>query len=116
MLEKITSDLVNVLAANGITISTFGSVNALSGTSWLVLGDVQGLLAPVTIHGSGHDTLNLDDSGDLNAQTILVHVHRNHCGLGTAGIPYSGITTMNVVLGTGGNTDQCEYADWRHDP
>jgi len=99
----ITTDLISVFAASGITLASAGRVVVNSASSWTVLGDVQELLGAITIHGSGHDTINLDDTGDSTAQSLLL-TPTAVTGLGTAGIQYAGVSTINMSLGSGGNT------------
>ncbi|HLP76604.1 MAG TPA: hypothetical protein VK327_06740, partial [Candidatus Paceibacterota bacterium] len=63
--------------------------------------DIQGALIVI---GSGNDTLNVDDSGDTAANSgLLVPATLTGLGLGSS-ITYSGLTALNVNLGSGDDT------------
>ena len=97
----ITSDLVSLLGLS----TTTGAVSLLTapvGTTWTLFGNVQGLRGAITISGSGGDTLNLNDIGDPNPQTLGL-TSSSITGLGTAGIQNSGVASINMTLGSGGD-------------
>ena len=55
--------------------------------------------------GDGTDTLNVDDTGDTNANTGTLDADDDHRPRHDAGsITYDSFATLNVGLGTGGDT------------
>ncbi len=68
-------------------------------------GTVNLILAPLTlIGGEGEDTLNVDDSGDSEPNSLTLTAD-SITGLGMSdGIGYSGVESLNIALGSGGNT------------
>ena len=94
-----TSSTVNVTTTSGANTINVGTLAPLTGG---VLNKIQGAL---TITGSKSDTINLDDSGDINAQTgDLTATTFTGMGMGAAGITYSGASGLDLALGSGGNT------------
>jgi Ca2+-binding EF-hand superfamily protein len=92
-------DTINVGSnAQGV----IGDVNNNSG------GTVDGIGALLTVNGnepsSGSDTLNIDNTGDTSGSTGNLTSTQLH-GLGMAsGITYGTIETLNISLGSGGDT------------
>jgi hypothetical protein len=102
------SDTINVRAASALTtINTgtgsnttvnLGSAAPNSGGS---LGNLSG---EVVVHGSGADTLTLDDTGDPAARSATI-ASDTISGLGMAGgVVYDGLAALKVSLGSGSNT------------
>ncbi len=112
-------DTFNVLATAAATTATIntgaGSVPNVVNVGSLAPG-VGGATAPIqgplvvngqALDGSGHaiDTLNVDDTGDnTSASGTLTATNLKGLGMGSSGISYRGLNTLNVNLGTGGNT------------
>jgi hypothetical protein len=100
------NDTVNVQATGGATkVNTGTGTNTINVGSTMpttggVLNNIQGAL---TVIGSGSDTMNVDDTGSILAKTGTLTA-TTLTGLGMAGITYSGLTKLNVSLGSGGNT------------
>ncbi len=67
-------------------------------------GTVNLILAPLTlIGGEGEDTLNVDDSGDSEPNSLTLTAD-SITGLGMSdGIGYSGVESLNIALGSGGD-------------
>ena len=65
-----------------------------------ILDNIQG---PLTIVGSGADTMNVDDTGSTSAKTGNL-TESMLTGLNMAGITYSGLVNLNIGLGSGGST------------
>ena len=106
---KDGNDTVNVKGTSAATI-----VNTGSGTNIINVGSnafttntagtLSDMLALLTLNASGTTTLNVDDTGDSSAATGTL-TGSAITGLGmTSGIAYSGVTTLNISLGSGGNT------------
>ena len=106
---KDGNDTVNVKGTSAATI-----VNTGSGTNIINVGSnafttntagtLSDLLALLTLNASGTTTLNVDDTGDTSAATgALTGLAITGLGM-TSGIAYSGVTTLNISLGSGGNT------------
>ena len=98
----IGNDAVNVQA-----IGAAATITNPGGTDTFTLGSPAGVLdgiaAPLTLAGSGADALVVDDagttlakSGTLTATTLL--------GLNTAGVTFTGMASLALSLGSGGNT------------
>jgi len=92
-----TQTLVNTGA--GANIINVGSLAPLGG------GIVDYIKGPLTLVGSGSDTLNVDDTGSLGGKTgTLTPTSLTGLGLGVSGIVYSGLAGLNIALGQGGDT------------
>src|SRR5207302_11366152 len=102
------ADTVNVQTIDGAT-----TVNAVAGADTInvgslvpaVGGNVNAIHALLTISGDdGSDTLNVDDTGDGFANTGTL-TSTTLTGLGMAsGIVYGTLESVNVNLGSGGDT------------
>ena len=121
------NDIVNLLADSGVTnINGQGGDNVINvqstnGTTTVNMGTGSvvnvGSLAPGTggvlstieseliVTGQGDDTMNVDNSGDTAPESgTLTALTLTGFGLGESGIVYSGVTTLNILLGPGGNS------------
>jgi hypothetical protein len=104
------NDTFNVQSTNASTTTT---LNTGAGTNTInigslapgangILDNIQGGLVVV---GSGTDTLNVDDTGSAGSKTgILTPTTLTGLGMGASGINYSGVSALNISLGSGGNT------------
>ncbi len=88
--------------ASGNTRNTFDVGTAAPGSGGLA----SGVAGPLVVQGSGRDTLNLDDSGDTASQALLVTGGMiTQLGMSASqGIAYSGLSTLRIALGTGGDS------------
>ena len=98
------NDTVHVQAIGAaLTINTGAGTNGVTvASSANKLDGIQGLL---TVNGGGTDTLAFNDSGASTAVTAtLTSSTLAGLNMAVAGAVYSGITTFNLDLGTGGTT------------
>ncbi|MCA9171412.1 MAG: hypothetical protein KDB23_27270, partial [Planctomycetales bacterium] len=101
-------DTINVRSIAGITTINAGfgddtiNVGTLAPATGGVANDIDALL---TIDGGDDtDTINVDDTGELNADSLLL-TSTLISGLGTSnGIAYSTTEFLNISMGSGGNT------------
>ncbi len=102
------ADVVNIEAANSaLNVNTGDGANTINLGSLAPLagGVLAKIQAPITLAGTGNDTLNLDDSGDVNtASADLTAGTFTGLGMIAAGLSYTGVLGVNLALGTGGNT------------
>ncbi len=102
------NDLVNIQTiASALNINTGLGVNTinLGSLASATGGTVNTLQGPITLTGSGADTLNVDNTGTAAATTgTLTSTQLTGLGLGTGGVTYSGLAFLNITLGNGGNT------------
>ena len=104
------ADTLNVRSTNGTTVTTIetgvgSSTNTINvgSTSLVTTHAIAGKL--VVIGQSSSDVLNVDDSGDTAGDTgTLTDSRVTGLGMGAGGIEYSFVETLNVLLGTGGDT------------
>ncbi len=87
-------------------ISNALTINNTNGTGVYSLGNAGSLntiSGPVTINGTGNDTLNLDDSTDALAQSGTISSDTiTGMGMGGGGaIDYTGLDQLNITLGSG---------------
>ena len=96
------SDTVNVHTISGDTTLDGGADDDTINAG---LGTLNGLGAVLVVNGGqGTDTLNVDDSGDTAANTGAL-TGTTVTGLGMAvGIAYGAVETLNLDLGSGGDT------------
>ena len=99
------SNTFNVRAITGETLLYGGAgtdvfnVGSLSPQGGGVLSGIAGAL---NIVGGGKATLNIDNSGDTGSESgVLSATTLNGLGMGSAGIQYSGLASLNIQLGTG---------------
>ena len=104
------SDTVNVQATSGpTTVNTGGgsnlnvvNVGSKEPTTGGIVDEIQGAL---TVLGNGADTMNVDDTGSTTAKTgTLTATTLTGLSMGPGGITYSGLASVNIDLGSGGNT------------
>jgi hypothetical protein len=99
------NDTVDVQATTGSTTVATGSgsdtvnVGTLAPASGGIVDDIQGML---TVMGNGAATLNIDDTGSNGAKSgTLMPTTLTGLGMGSSGIVYSGLGTLNIRLGSG---------------
>ncbi len=109
------NDTLNVQSVSGITTVNGGTgndiVNVGSTAGTTTPGNVNAINALLTINGGADsgDVLNVDDSGDTAPNTGSL-TSATITGLGMAGndaskgITYGGFPTLNITLGSGGDT------------
>ena len=94
-------------STNVITVTTLNTgagantinVGSLEPTLGGIVDNIQGALI---IQGSGTDTLNVDDTGSTTGKTgTLTSTTLNGLGMGASGITYSGLSVLNISLGSG---------------
>jgi hypothetical protein len=67
--------------------------------------DADSMTGAVTVVGTGNDTLNVDDTGSTIAETgTLTATTLTGLSMGPGGITYSGLSNLNINLGSGGAT------------
>jgi acrosin len=94
-----TGGITNLSTGRGINTINVGSLAPLTG------GLLSGIEGALTVTGSGSDTMNVDDTGSTAATTgTLTPAALTGLGMGTGGITYSGLSALNVSLGSGQNT------------
>jgi hypothetical protein len=95
------------------SVNTTTTLDTGAGTNTIRLGShgpamggtVYGLLGPVSIGGSGHDSMTVDDSGSTDDLSgTLTPTTLTGLGMGAGGITYSGLANLSVVLGSGDDT------------
>lgn len=116
------SDVVSVTTTGGTTkINTGGgddsvtvratgaatTINTGAGTNTVLVGSttntLDGIQGAMTVVGSGSDAFTLNDSGSPLGRTGNVTATAvTGFGMGTAGVTYSGLATLNLLLGSGG--------------
>jgi len=97
------TDVYNVQSTSGpTTIKTQGGQNTINVGAQTFFGSVVGgIQGALTVDGSGgSDAMYVSDSGDFTSTTGTL-TSAKITGLGTAGIAYSGLSTVNVTLGFG---------------
>ena len=105
-------DTINIQSTAGgtpttIIASTSGSANTINvgsqePSSGGNLAGIQGLL---TVQGGGSDTLNLGDTGNPTAQSAtLTATTLTGLDLGSSVLTYGGLNSLNLYIGTGGDT------------
>ena len=99
-----TSGPTNVNTGAGTNTVNVGSNDAL-GTSEPVATSILDLIqGALTVTGNGTDTLNLDDQGSAGHKTgTLTASTVTGLAMGSSGITYNSIATLNTYLGSGGN-------------
>ena len=97
----------------GTAAPTATTVKAATGTNTFNVGSLspfdQGLIdtfqGSLNVHGSGSDTMNVDDTGStISKAGTLTSATLMGLGMGSGGITYSGVATLKVGLGSGSNT------------
>ncbi|HLP76522.1 MAG TPA: hypothetical protein VK327_06325, partial [Candidatus Paceibacterota bacterium] len=103
--------IYNVRSTNSTTTTnliTFGvnnviNVSSTAGQTQVTTANVNSILGALTITGNGSDTLNVSDIGSSTAKTGSLTA-TSLTGLGTGGITYSGVSVLNISLGSGSDT------------
>lgn len=105
------ADTFNVNSTNSTTTTT---INAGNGADTVNVGsnapstggNINGIAGKLVIQGGGDsDILKLDDTSDTAANTgTLTATQITGLGMGSDGITYAGLETLNVNLGSGGDT------------
>src|SRR5262249_16133087 len=104
------ADTVNVQTTAGpTTVNTGGGSNSntviVSSTAPTAGGIVANNKGTLSVVGNTHDTLNVDDTGSTGPKSgTLTPTTLTGLGMGSGGISYSGLATLNVKLGSGGST------------
>ena len=97
--STVSAAVTTLNTGAGNNVINVGSTEPAAGG---LLGGIQGSLIIV---GSGMDTMNVDDTGDsANEVGALSATTLTGEGMGTAGITYSGLTVLNINLGSGNDT------------
>lgn len=101
-------NLTTFLGAPGSAANTFnvGSISPMAVGQPPTPGSIlTGILGALILQGTGIDTANIDDTGDTSASSaILTSSTLTGLGMVPAGIIYSGLATLAIDLGTGGDT------------
>ena len=102
------NDTVNVRATGGTTNVNTGSgantvnVGSLAPGTGGIVNNIQGIL---NVTGGGNDTMKVDDTGSTGAKTgTLTATTLMGLGMGASGISYSGLSALNINLGSGSDT------------
>ena len=101
------SDTLNVqstAAATATTLNTGVGVDTVNvGSAAPASGGLtSGIQGELIIVGGGNDTLNVDDTGDAaNMSGTLSATTLTGLGIGLGGITYSGLSALNVSIGSG---------------
>ena len=104
------ADTVNVNATTGpTTVNTGGGANTnivnIGSKQPLTNGIVDGIQGSLTIVGDGVDTMNVDDTGSSIAKIgTLTATTLTGLNMGVGGITYSGLSLLNLSLGSGGSS------------
>src|SRR5208337_927373 len=65
-------------------------------------GVTTGIAGSLVVVGSGSDTMNVDDTGNTTGQSgTLISTTLTGLGMGASGITYSGLSALNINLGSG---------------
>src|SRR5581483_7079325 len=103
-------DTLNIQSTNGATNTV---VNTGAGFNTINIGSnepsgcgvVDYICGALTIVGSGNDTMNVDDTGStIDKFGTLTPTTLNGLGMGASGITYSGLSALNISLGSGSDT------------
>jgi hypothetical protein len=102
------NDTINIQTTGATTnVNTGAGVNTVNVGSLMptVGGIADGIQGTVNVTGNGTDTMNVDDTGSTGAKTgTLTSTSLTGLAMGAGGINYSGLATLNISLGSGGNT------------
>ncbi|MGA2700304.1 MAG: hypothetical protein ABSH35_04325 [Isosphaeraceae bacterium] len=105
--ENDTFNLTNVASGTVTLVDTGGGVNVVNLGSLVPLtgGIIDLIKGPLTVQGSGADTMNVDDTGSTASKSgTLTSTTLTGLNMGPSGITYSGLANLNIDLGSGGNT------------
>ena len=96
---RSTSAATTLNTGTGMNTINVGSTAPVTG------GIVDGIQGAVTIVGYGNDVLNIDDTGSvLDNVGALTSNTLTGLGMGDGGITFSGISVLNLGLGSGNDT------------
>ncbi len=104
------NDTFNVQGTYSTTVTT---LNTGAGTNVVNVGSNEpstsgvttGIAGSLVVVGGGSDTLNVDDTGNSTGQSgTLTSTVLTGLGMGASGITYSGLSALNVSLGSGNDT------------
>jgi hypothetical protein len=102
------NDTFNVRSTSAATILDTGTgfntinVGSIAPVTGGILDGIQGALAIV---GNGNDILNIDDTGSVTGKTgTLTSSNLTGLGMGAGGITFSGVSILNLGLGSGNDT------------
>ncbi len=104
------ADTVDVQATGGkTTVNTGGGANLnvvnVGSKAPFTGGIVNNIQGALTVVGNGADTMNVDDTGSTTAKTgTLTATTLTGLNMGPSGITYSGLSILNLSLGSGGAT------------
>ncbi len=104
------NDIFNVqstIAGTVTTLNTGAGTNVINlGSLAPATGGITGLIqGSLVVVGSGSDTMNVDDTADTANQTgTLSATTLSGLGMGAAIVTFSGLTAMNINLGSGNDT------------
>ncbi len=100
-VQSTTAPTTTYIIASTGNPNTF-NVGSLAPASGGVVDNVAG---PLVIAGGGADVMNVDDTGSTKAKTgRLTATTLTGMGMGPQGIAYFGLKSLNVFVGTGGDT------------
>ena len=102
-----TFSVRSTLAESTTEIQTSGSNNTFNVGSEepMTGGIVDNIQGGLNVAGAGADTMNVDDTGSTTAKTgTLTATSLTGLNMGPLGIIYSGLSTLNISLGSGGST------------
>ena len=107
--DGMGNDTINIQATSGPTniVTQAGSdvVNIGSLAPALENGIAAYIQGAIAVTGGGHDTLNVDDTGDCGQSNgTLTSTTLTGLSMGPGGITYSGLALLNVSLGQGQDT------------
>ena len=102
--EKVNIQATEAGGSTTVTTGTGGNTINLGSNAPGVGGFLDDLHGAIVLHGNGANTVvNLDDTGTAVAKTGQLTA-TTITGLGTGGVTYSGVGTLNINLGNQGNT------------
>jgi hypothetical protein len=104
-------DTFSVQSTNSGTTTVITAALANSAANTFIVGNptpkgkvVSGIAGPLIVQGTGIDTMSVDDTGDSVSRIdgVLTTTTLKGLGMATSGISYSGLSTLNISLGSGG--------------
>jgi hypothetical protein len=102
------SSNLNVQAVGGTVVFNAGTGSStvnLGSLAPLAGGTLNSIKSLVTVNGAGSVTMNVDDTGDITANTGTLTGGTLTGFFGSGGsLAYNNVTTLNLNLGSGGNT------------
>jgi hypothetical protein len=97
-------DTLNIQSTiSNTTVNAGAGVNTINiGSLAPGIGGVLNILGQLKIVGSGSDIMNVDDTGTTTSKSFLLSAS-SLTGTGMAGIYFTGLATLNISAGSGGN-------------